>query len=216
MGVDELVSQLAERGYAAEGLRRRVAGQREKILRRFKKKAANILVATDVAARGIDINNLTHVINYSLPQDSESYVHRIGRTGRAGNTGTAITFISHSEYRQFGSLRREIKVDIKKETLPSAQDVINQEDEDPRRHGRNQGEQYVKYMDMAGEMLRRLDPVALASLLKLAFRRARREQLSRNPFDQRGPQGRPGCSSPSAARTASTRASAECSSANAD
>ena len=174
VGVDELVSRLAERGYAAEGLHGDVSqAQREKILRRFKKKAANILVATDVAARGIDINNLTHVINYSLPQDSESYVHRIGRTGRAGNTGTAITFISHSEYRQFGSLRREIKVDIKKETLPSAQDVIEIKKTKIRDDMDEivQSEQYVKYMDMAGEMLRRLDPeVALASLLKLAFK----------------------------------------------
>ena len=125
IGVDEVVNKLTERGYAAEGLHGDVSQvQREKILKRFKKKLANILVATDVAARGIDINNLTHVINYSLPQDTESYVHRIGRTGRAGNTGTAITFISHSEYRQFSSLKREIKVDIKKVARPSAQDVV--------------------------------------------------------------------------------------------
>lgn len=125
VGVDELVNRLTERGYAAEGLHGDVSqGQREKILRKFKKKLANILVATDVAARGIDINNLTHVINYSLPQDTESYVHRIGRTGRAGNTGTAVTFISPAEFRQFGYLRRDIKAQIKKESLPSAQDVI--------------------------------------------------------------------------------------------
>ena len=105
VGVDEIVNRLLERGYAAEGLHGDVSqAQREKILRKFKRKAVNILVATDVAARGIDVNNLTHVINYSLPQDTESYVHRIGRTGRAGNQGTAITFISNSEYRQFTAL----------------------------------------------------------------------------------------------------------------
>ncbi len=114
VGVDETVNRLLERGYAAEGLHGDISQvQREKILGKFKKKNVNILVATDVAARGIDVNNLTHVINYSLPQDSDSYVHRIGRTGRAGNQGTAITFISPSEMRQFGFLKRNIKADIK-------------------------------------------------------------------------------------------------------
>ena len=174
VGVDELVNRLTERGYAAEGLHGDVSqGQREKILRKFKKKLANILVATDVAARGIDINNLTHVINYSLPQDTESYVHRIGRTGRAGNTGTAITFISHSEYRQFSSLKREIKVDIKKVALPSAQDVVEIKKTKIKDDLIEivESESYRKYTEMAGEVLQNLDPeVALAALLKLAFK----------------------------------------------
>lgn len=174
IGVDEVANRLIERGYAAEGLHGDVSqAQREKILKRFKKKSVNILVATDVAARGIDINNLTHVINYSLPQDTESYVHRIGRTGRAGNTGTAITFISHSEYRQFSSLKREIKVDIKKVTLPSAQDVVEMKKTKIKNDLAEivESQSYEKYMDMAGEILRNVDPeVAMASLLKLAFK----------------------------------------------
>ncbi len=86
IGVDEVATRLVAQGYSAEGLHGDVSqAQREKILRKFRDKAVNILVATDVAARGIDVSNLSHVINYSLPQDSESYVHRIGRTGRAGN-----------------------------------------------------------------------------------------------------------------------------------
>ena len=174
IGVDEVVNKLTERGYAAEGLHGEVSQvQREKILKRFKKKLANILVATDVAARGIDINNLTHVINYSLPQDTESYVHRIGRTGRAGNTGTAITFISHSEYRQFSSLKREIKVDIKKVALPSAQDVVEIKKTKIKDDLIEivESESYRKYTEMAGEVLQNLDPeVALAALLKLAFK----------------------------------------------
>lgn len=174
IGVDEVVNKLTERGYAAEGLHGDVSQvQREKILKRFKKKLANILVATDVAARGIDINNLTHVINYSLPQDTESYVHRIGRTGRAGNTGTAITFISHSEYRQFSSLKREIKVDIKKVALPSAQDVVEIKKTKIKDDLIEivESESYRNYTEMAGEVLQNLDPeVALAALLKLAFK----------------------------------------------
>ena len=81
-------------------------------------------MATDVAARGIDVSNLSHVINYSLPQDSESYVHRIGRTGRAGREGTAITFISGAELRRFNWMMRDIKADIRRETLPSPQDFV--------------------------------------------------------------------------------------------
>ena len=99
-GADETASRLAARGYAAEVLHGDVSqAQREKILRKFRDRSVNILVATDVAARGIDVGNLTHVINYSLLLDSESYVHRIGRTGRAGKQGTAITFVSPSEFR---------------------------------------------------------------------------------------------------------------------
>lgn len=120
VGVDELVNRLTERGYAAEGLHGDVSqGQREKILRKFKKKLANILVATDVAARGIDINNLTHVINYSLPQDTESYVHRIGRTAaRAIREPRSRSFARRIPPVRY--LRRDIKAQIKKESLPSA------------------------------------------------------------------------------------------------
>ena len=125
IGVDEVATRLVAQGYSAEGLHGDVSqAQREKILRKFRDKAVNILVATDVAARGIDVSNLSHVINYSLPQDSESYVHRIGRTGRAGNQGTAITFISGAELRRFNWMMRDIKADIKRETLPSPQDIV--------------------------------------------------------------------------------------------
>ena len=114
-----------------------------------------ILVATDVAARGIDINNLTHVINYSLPQDSESYVHRIGRTGRAGNTGTAITFISSSEYRQFMMMQREIKVDIKKVPIPTAQHVVEIKKNRIKDKLAEiiENENYTEYTKMAAELL---------------------------------------------------------------
>ncbi len=174
VSVDELVSKLIERGYAAEALHGDVSQvQREKILKKFKKKQATILVATDVAARGIDINNLSHVINYSLPQDPESYVHRIGRTGRAGNTGTAITFISSSEYRQFGALQRQIKTDIKRVAIPTPQDVVEMKKTKIHEDFSEiiESENYSEYIDMAHEMLAGHDPeIALASLLRLAFK----------------------------------------------
>ncbi len=124
--VDNISSHLIDRGYDAEAIHGDISQmQREKTLNRFKKKTINILVATDVAARGIDVNNLTHVINYSLPQDPESYVHRIGRTGRAGREGTAITFITPSEYRRLMFIQRIAKTDIKKAKLPKVKDIIN-------------------------------------------------------------------------------------------
>ncbi|RLD10210.1 MAG: ATP-dependent helicase [Chlamydiae bacterium] len=124
--VDTIASHLIERGYDAEAIHGDISQQqREKTLQRFKKQTVNILVATDVAARGIDVNNLTHVINYSLPQDPESYVHRIGRTGRAGHEGTAITFITPSEYRRLMFIQRIAKTEIKKAKLPKVKDIIN-------------------------------------------------------------------------------------------
>ncbi|MDD5016362.1 MAG: DEAD/DEAH box helicase, partial [Atribacterota bacterium] len=93
--VDSVAGHLIDRGYDADVIHGDISqAQREKTLDKFKKKKINVLVATDVAARGIDVYNMTHVINYSLPQDPESYVNRIGRTGRAGKQGTAITFIT--------------------------------------------------------------------------------------------------------------------------
>ena len=173
IGTDELVSRLLERGYSAEALHGDISqAQREKVLAKFRNKQANILVATDVAARGIDISNLTHVINYSLPQDSESYVHRIGRTGRAGNQGTAITFISSSEMRRFGFMWRDIKADIRREELPSPQDIVATK----RQHIKDElreivaGNSYAACSDMAAELLQEYSPeVALGALLQLAF-----------------------------------------------
>jgi ATP-dependent RNA helicase DeaD len=123
--VDEVTSHLTERGYDADFIHGDISqSQREKTLGRFKKKKINILVATDVAARGLDVNNMTHVINYSLPHDPESYVHRIGRTGRAGKEGTAITFITPSEYHKLMFIQRKAKTDIKKLKVPNVKDII--------------------------------------------------------------------------------------------
>lgn len=123
--VDSVANRLIERGYDADALHGDMSqALREKILAKFKKQTSNILVATDVASRGIDIQNLTHVINYSLPQDPESYVHRIGRTGRAGRQGNAITFITPSEYRKLQFIRRKTQTDIRKAKLPGIKDII--------------------------------------------------------------------------------------------
>lgn len=171
---DEVSVRLQELGYAAETLHGDVSqGQREKILAKFRDRSTRILVATDVAARGIDVSNLSHVINYSLPQDSESYVHRVGRTGRAGNQGTAITFITRSEMRLFKLIRRDVQADIKKEELPSPQDIVAMKRAKIAEDLRNivEAGTYADYADVASELLAEYAPeVALSALLRLAFR----------------------------------------------
>ncbi|MCK4643502.1 DEAD/DEAH box helicase [bacterium] len=126
VAVDELANRLIDRGYNADGLHGDISQQmRIRILDKFKEKRTMILVATDVAARGLDVQDLSHVINYSLPQDPLSYIHRIGRTGRAGKTGTAITFITPDEYRKLSYIKREAKTDIQKGTLPEVEEIID-------------------------------------------------------------------------------------------
>ncbi len=124
--VDELTSKLIDRGYSAEGLHGDISqAQRESILRKFRKQNISMLVATDVAARGIDINNLSHVINYSLPQDPESYIHRIGRTGRAGNQGTAVTFVTPDEFSKLGFIKRITKASIQRKEVPAVEAIVD-------------------------------------------------------------------------------------------
>lgn len=122
---DEIGRRLVDRGYDAEALHGDLSQkQRELILHKMKDHLTSIVVATDVAARGIDIQDLTHVINYSIPQDPEAYIHRVGRTGRAGKMGTAITFITPQEFRKFSFIKRVAKTDIRKESIPDANQII--------------------------------------------------------------------------------------------
>ena len=124
-GVDEVASQLMNRGYKVEGIHGDIdQSMREKTLARFKNKSISILVATDVAARGIDVNNLTHVVNYALPDNAETYTHRIGRTGRAGNKGEAISFVSRRDSRMLSFIERLIKQKLEVGKLPDVGQVI--------------------------------------------------------------------------------------------
>jgi ATP-dependent RNA helicase DeaD len=122
---DELSQKLSARGYDAEPLHGDLSQkQRELILHKMKERTISIVVATDVAARGIDISDLTHVINYSLPEDPESYIHRVGRTGRAGKKGVAITFVGPREFNRFAFIKKVSKNDIRRESVPEASEII--------------------------------------------------------------------------------------------
>jgi len=129
MDADNVCRQLDERGYDVAALHGDIAqNQREKILARFRSKKTRILVATDVAARGIDITGLSHVVNYSLPFDGATYVHRIGRTGRAGSAGIAVTFVRPEERRKLGymqnTVRKSTKGELKEDSVPTVEQVL--------------------------------------------------------------------------------------------
>ncbi|WNY24925.1 DEAD/DEAH box helicase [Methanolapillus millepedarum] len=121
---DEVVQRLEERGYDADVIHGDILQeQRLRIMERFRKQKLRILVATDVAARGIDVNELTHVVNYDIPQDPESYTHRIGRTGRAGKKGIAITLLTPADFRKFAFIKKIAGYDVRRVELPNADQV---------------------------------------------------------------------------------------------
>jgi ATP-dependent RNA helicase DeaD len=121
----ELAERLEARGYSAAALNGDMAQkQREQMVERLKRGALDILVATDVAARGLDVERISHVINFDIPYDTESYIHRIGRTGRAGRTGDAILFVAPRERRMLGAIEKATRHKIEPLTLPS-QEMVN-------------------------------------------------------------------------------------------
>ncbi|MDO8955170.1 MAG: DEAD/DEAH box helicase [Gammaproteobacteria bacterium] len=187
--VDTVTRALGDRGYAADGLHGDISqDMRERILNKFRKKKVNILVATDVAARGIDIQDLTHVINYALPQNPESYVHRIGRTGRAGKQGTAITFITPSEYRKLLYIQKVTKTEIKKEKLPGVKQII---DKKWAKIQLNLTQLFEagstdEYLKLADSLLKDHAPKeVLAAVLKYAFQTELDENHYRNIHENR-------------------------------
>lgn len=168
----ELAGRLSDRGYPAEAIHGDLSqAQREEILRRFRERKITILVATDVAARGIDVPDLTHVVNFALPQSPETYVHRIGRTGRAGKQGVAVTLIAPREFRKLMYIAKNVGVHIKKERLPRIEDVIfskrkqlTAELEEILANG-----EHGTYRSMAHDLMAENDPVdVMAALLKFS------------------------------------------------
>ena len=122
--VDELVHALQGRGYFAEGLHGDMKQvQRDRVMNNFRNGRTEILVATDVAARGIDVDDVEAVFNFDLPQDDEYYVHRIGRTGRAGKTGRSFTFVKGKEVYKLKDIQRYCKTKILAQKIPSMEDV---------------------------------------------------------------------------------------------
>ncbi|TWI55229.1 DEAD/DEAH box helicase [Halalkalibacter nanhaiisediminis] len=127
-GVAELTEALQARGYLADGLHGDLTqSQRDAVMKKFRDSSIEFLIATDVAARGIDVENVTHVINYDIPQDPESYVHRIGRTGRAGRKGLALTLVTPREMKHLRSIEQEIKMSIPSQDVPTIEEVVEKQ-----------------------------------------------------------------------------------------
>jgi ATP-dependent RNA helicase DeaD len=199
--VDGLVSKLNDEGYSAEGLHGDLAQkQREHFLQRFKDKKVNILVATDIAARGIDVNDVTHVINYAIPQNAERYTHRIGRTGRAGKEGTAITFITPKEYSKMSYIKKVNKVDIKKGVIPDIKGVIEKKKDrlNENIQGVLEKDSHKNYIEIADKLVENTNPRdVVAALLKIHYEsdfdqskyRDITEQTRETRFASKGGQG---------------------------
>lgn len=128
METKDVAEQLIQDGYSADALHGDLSQQqRDHVMGRFRSKQLQILVATDVAARGLDVNELTHVINYNLPDDSEVYVHRSGRTGRAGNKGVSVAIITPSESGKIRQIERIIKLKFAKKQVPNGTEVCEKQ-----------------------------------------------------------------------------------------
>ncbi len=170
---DQVSRNLNRAGYRSEACHGDVSqDRRETILENFRQRHTQILVATDVAARGIDVKDLTHVVNYSLPQNSEVYVHRIGRTGRAGREGKAITLISPAEYRKLRMYGAHAKATINKQFIPDGSKMVELK---KRKITRDVGEvladseSLARFKTLAQEMFAEHEPEdVMAALLQLS------------------------------------------------
>ena len=124
----DIANKLMQDGYNADALHGDLTqAQRDEVMERFRKNRLQLLVATDVASRGIDVNNLSHIINYNFPDDPEIYVHRSGRTGRAGNKGISILIINTREMRKIKELEKQFKINFSREQVPSGKDICTKQ-----------------------------------------------------------------------------------------
>lgn len=175
--VDEINDGLQARGFRAEGIHGDLTqGKRMSVLNKFKNNRVDVLVATDVAARGLDISGVTHVYNFDIPQDPESYVHRIGRTGRAGRTGEAVSFITPREMAHLNLIEKVTKSKMKRMAPPTYQEARRgqqQASADKLREKINQKD-LQDYQETASELLQDHDSITVvAAALKMMTKERR-------------------------------------------
>ncbi len=173
IGTGDLANELSLRGFPAEALNGDLSQDaRERTLNRFRENQIKVLVATDVAARGLDIDNISHVFNFDLPDDPEIYVHRIGRTGRAGKTGIAIALVTPYEKRRLRDLERFTRQSIQRVNLPTEADIIAHREADLKRQMTTwlNRARYKRERAMVEELVAEgFDPMEIASAaLKIA------------------------------------------------
>lgn len=173
-GVDELTESLQTRGYLTDGLHGDLSqGQRDKVMKAFRESTIELLIATDVAARGIDVENVSHVINYDIPQDPEGYVHRIGRTGRAGRKGLALTLVTPREMKHLRTIEAEIKHPIQAKDLPSIEEITEKQQDNWKNQIAEQIERNDKkeiFQQVIEDLASQFDLKEIATvLLKIAY-----------------------------------------------
>tara|TARA_B100001175_G_C19512998_1_gene645157 strand:- start:4467 stop:5900 length:1434 start_codon:yes stop_codon:yes gene_type:complete len=187
--VDMINEKMISRGYSTEAMHGDLSQfQRERVLQKFRKKICKMLIVTDVAARGLDINNLTHVINYALPQDPESYVHRAGRTGRAGKSGQVVSLITPAEFRKLSFIKKISKIDIEKGDLPKVEKIIQNRKIRIKNSIQKEIEQGLEneFYEFANDILGQNSlEDSIAGILKVAFKS---ELAEKNYADIKAPQ----------------------------
>ncbi len=174
--VDELNDALNKRGYISEGIHGDLSQrQRDVAMRKFREGQLEVLVATDVAARGLDVSGVTHVYNFDIPQDPESYVHRIGRTGRAGKTGSAITFVTPREMEHKKIIEQLTKKKMDRRAIPTNVEALEGKQRlalDKLIEAVREG-QLGDYKNLAEEVLDEYDSISLvAAALKLMTKKS--------------------------------------------
>ena len=172
-GVDELVQELQSKGYMVEGMHGDMTqAHRLTTLSKFKEGTLNLLIATDVAARGIDVDGVTHVFNYDLPQDVESYVHRIGRTGRANREGTAYSLVTPKDFSMLKQIQKVTKSAITQKPVPTAEQIKNKKFNDIIKEVTETitSGDLTKFMPNAIELVENNDPLSVvAALMKIKY-----------------------------------------------
>lgn len=172
-GVDELVQELQSKGYMVEGMHGDMTqAHRLTTLNKFKEGTLSLLIATDVAARGIDVDGVTHVFNYDLPQDVESYVHRIGRTGRANREGTAYSLVTPKDFAMLKQIQNVTKSSITQKPVPTAEEIKNKKFKDMVSEVEKtiKAGELTKFIPSAMELAENHDPISIiAGLMKIKF-----------------------------------------------
>jgi len=174
IAVDEVTESMNARGYRSEALHGGFSqDQRERVLGRFRENRVDLLIATDVAARGLDIEHISHVVNFDVPIDPDAYVHRIGRTGRAGREGVAITFLEPREQRLLRNIQNATRAPIDIQQIPTAADLDRRRRELTRAALLEvlEAKAAGAFQSMAAELAKTVDPIELAAAaLELAHR----------------------------------------------
>ena len=187
LGVDDLVQELQSKSYMVEGMHGDMTQtHRLATLNKFKKGTLSLLIATDVAARGIDVEGVTHVFNYDLPQDVESYVHRIGRTGRADKSGIAYSLVTPKDLSMLKQIQNVTKSSITQRPVPTAEAIHNKKFKDMVSEVEEsiKAGELTKFIPSAIELAEANDPISIiAALMKIKFENESVFDYSSNNLD---------------------------------